>query len=66
VAVQYDLTVPASKLRPLIYAIESHVPYFFLSGIELVPPQTWNGDKGGPEPRFEGRWTVSAYRPSDK
>jgi hypothetical protein len=66
VAVQYDLMAPASKLRPLIYAIESHVPYFFISGVELVPPQTWTGAKEAPEPRIEVRWTVSAYRRSGK
>lgn len=62
ISVQYDVTIPLSKLRPLAYAIESHVPYLFLSTIDVAAPQSWPADKAGTDPRIELRWTVSGYR----
>jgi hypothetical protein len=61
-SVQFDLTLPVSKLRGLIYAIESHVPYLFLSAVDIAAPQAWPSDPKAAEPRVEVRWTVSGYR----
>ncbi|MEI9988937.1 MAG: type II secretion system protein GspM [Rhizomicrobium sp.] len=64
-SIQYDVTLPVTKLRGLLYAIESHLPYLFLSSVDIAAPQTWPSDPRAPEPRIEARWTVSAYRRSD-
>ena len=37
-SVQYDLTLPVNKLRGLVYAIESHAPYLFLSAADRHRP----------------------------
>jgi len=62
VSVQYDVTVPATKLRDLTLALETHLPYLFVSAAEITGPQSWPSDAKAPEPQFEIRWTVSAYR----
>ncbi len=62
ISVQYDLMVPASKLRALAHAIESRVPYLFISSIDLAVAQGWPRDPKAPEAKFEVRWTVSGYR----
>jgi general secretion pathway protein M len=61
IAIQYDLTVPLSKLDDLIYAIESRTPYLFLDDVDIASPP-WPSDAKAPEPRIEVRWTVSGYR----
>jgi hypothetical protein len=62
ISVQYDVTVPATKLHELTYAIETHLPYLFITAADVTAPRTWPTDPKAPEPQLEMRWTVSAYR----
>jgi len=62
IAVQYELSLPVNKLRDLTYAIETHVPYFFISDATISAPQFWPTDANAPAPQIEVRWTVRAYR----
>jgi DNA-binding transcriptional MerR regulator len=64
-SIQYDVTLPVTKLRELLYAIESHIPYLFLSSVDISAPQSWPSDPKAAEPRIEARWTVSGYRRGD-
>ena len=62
IAVQYELSLPVTKLRDLAFATESHVPYFFISDASLSAPQSWPSDAKASTPRMDVRWTVGAYR----
>jgi hypothetical protein len=63
VAIQYDLTVPLSRLRGLLYAVETHTPYLFIAEAEMQMPANWSPDNAQlPDPALELRWTVRAYR----
>jgi len=62
VSVQYDITVPATHLRELAYALETHLPYLFVTAADVTAPQTWPTDPKAPEPQLELRCTLSAYR----
>jgi hypothetical protein len=63
VAVQCDLTLPASHLKDLLYAIEVHAPYYFIDQVDISAPVTFQGPGGKfVEPVLEVRWTVHAYR----
>ncbi len=64
ISVQYDITVPVTKLRRLAYDIESHLPYLFVSGVDVTAPQSWPSDPKAAAPRVELRWTISGYRRS--
>jgi len=61
VAVQYDLTVPMSRLGDLTYAVESHTPYLFISDATISGGQDMAGSSVQ-DPQLEVRWTVRAYR----
>jgi hypothetical protein len=63
-SVQYDITVPATHLHELAYAVEAHLPALFIMQSDITAPQTWPTDPKAPEPLLELRWTVSAYRSS--
>ncbi len=63
VAIQYDLTLPLSRLRSLFYAVETHKPYFFINEADILMPPNWLPDNPQmPDPTLEVRWTVHAYR----
>jgi len=62
VSVQYDVTVPATRLHDLAYELETHLPYLFLTSMAVTAPQNWPTDPKAPEPQLELRWTVSSYR----
>jgi hypothetical protein len=63
VAIQYDLTLPLSRLRSLLYSVETHRPYFFISEADILMPPNWLPDNPQmPDPTLELRWTVHAYR----
>ncbi|MBL6854209.1 MAG: hypothetical protein ISQ86_12545 [Alphaproteobacteria bacterium] len=62
ISVQYELSLPVTKLRDLSYAIENHAPYFFISDANVSAPQSWPTDAKGPTPHIDVRWTVRAYR----
>jgi hypothetical protein len=69
IAVQYDLSVPITRLSPLLYAIESHSPYFFIDQAAISGGLAWQSPQIGkkqPEPKLDVRLTVRAYRWSAK
>lgn len=60
-SVDCDLTIPASRLRDLVYAVETHRPYLFVANADISSPMSWDA-KSGVEPSYEVRWTLHAYR----
>lgn len=68
ISVAYDIVVPLARLRSLVYAIESHAPYFFIDDAELTAGQAWDTGELAPAgniPKLEVRWTIHAYRWSE-
>ncbi len=62
VAIEYDMTVPLSRLSSLLYAVETHTPYFFVDSADLVMPPNWRPSPQVQDPAMEVRWTIHAYR----
>lgn len=62
VAIQYDLTIPLSRFSGLVYAVETHVPYYFVDSADLVMPPNWKANSPTQDPSMEMRWTIHAYR----
>lgn len=63
IAIQDDLTVPMSKLRDLVYAVEMHTPYLFLDNVQIAGSQSWQPSNTlAQDPVLNVRWTVRAYR----
>jgi general secretion pathway protein M len=63
IEIQYDMSVPMTRLKDVVYRIETGVPYLFLDGIDVRAPEDWqnSGLKLDP-PNVDVRWTVHAYR----
>jgi hypothetical protein len=61
VSIECDLTVPASRLKDLAYAIETHRPYLFIETADITAPISWDL-KSTVEPTYEVRWNLRAYR----
>jgi hypothetical protein len=61
VSLECDLTVPASRLRDLLYAVETHRPYLFIETADITAPVSWD-PKSNTEPSYEVRWGLRAYR----
>lgn len=59
VSVDCDLTVPASRLRDVLYAVETNRPYLFIDAVDISAP---SGQDGKGDPSYEVRWTLHAYR----
>ena len=62
VAIEYDVTIPVSHFSSLIYAVETHVPYYFVDSADLVMPPNWRANSANQDPSMEMRWTIHAYR----
>lgn len=62
IAVQFDMTVPASRLRDLSYAVETHSPYLFVDDVMLSAPNWQMSEAKAADPSLELRWTVRGYR----
>ena len=62
VAVQFDLSVPASRLRDLAYAVETHSPYLFVDDVTASAPNWQVTDAKSSDPTLEVHWTVRGYR----
>ena len=63
VAIRYDVTLPLSHLRSLLYGVETHTPYFFVDDADILIQPNWNPNApDAPAPTVELHWTVSAYR----
>ncbi len=63
ISVQYDLTVPITRLKPLLYAIETRAPYLFIEQIDIAAPAGWKStSNAASEPKLEVHCTLRAYR----
>ncbi|HEY3779324.1 MAG TPA: type II secretion system protein GspM [Rhizomicrobium sp.] len=63
VAIEYDVTIPLSNFSALVYAVETHVPYYFIDSADFVMPPNWKPTNSAtPDPAMEMRWTIHAYR----
>lgn len=63
VAIAYDLTLPLSRLKSFLYAIETHTPYLFIDDVEMRMPPNWRPDTPQvPDPVLEIRCSVHAFR----
>jgi general secretion pathway protein M len=63
VAIEYELTVPESRLRDLAYSVEAADPYLFIDNVTISTPGSPQGeDLTADDPRLELRWTVRGYR----
>ncbi|HEY3637383.1 MAG TPA: type II secretion system protein GspM [Rhizomicrobium sp.] len=62
VSIEYDVTIPLSNFSSLVYAVESHVPYYFVDSADLVMPPNWKPNSPNQDPSLEMRWTIHAYR----
>ena len=61
--IQYDASIPMTRLRAVAYRIETGTPYLFLDGIDLRAPENWqNSGLQLDPPNLDVRWTVRAYR----
>lgn len=61
ISIQYDLVVPTSKLRDLTYAVETHLPYLFITDASISGGQQSQSSQPQ-DPPLEIRWTIRAYR----
>ena len=62
VSIEYDLTIPLSNFSSLVYAVETHVPYYFIDSADFVMPPNWRPNSPTANPSMEMRWTIHAYR----
>jgi hypothetical protein len=62
VSIEYDVNVPISNFSSLIYAVETHVPYYYVDSADLVMPPNWRPNSPNQDPSMEMRWTIHAYR----
>lgn len=63
VSVQCDLSVPITRLKRLLFAVETHTPYLYIDQIDIAAPVGWQQSGGSQvEPRLEIHWTVHAFR----
>lgn len=63
IEIQYDVSLPMTRLKTIAYRIETSTPYLFLDGIDLRAPENWQslGVQIDP-PNVDVRWTVRGYR----
>jgi len=62
VSIQYDVTIPLSHFSGLVYAVETHVPYYFIDSADFIMPPNWRPNSPQQDPSMEMRWTIHAYR----
>jgi hypothetical protein len=62
VSIEYDLTIPLGRFSSLVYAVETHTPYYFVDSADFVMPPNWHPNPQGLNPAMEMRWTIHAYR----
>lgn len=61
--VQYEASIPMTRLKETAYRIETSSPYLFLDGIDLRAPESWQiGPYQSDPPPVEVHWTVHGYR----
>jgi hypothetical protein len=65
VAVQFQVAIPITTLRDVLYAVETHVPYFFIEDLTISGPRPWPREEPlTVEPRLNIDWALIAYRRS--
>ena len=63
VSISYDMTVPLGRFRALLYAVETHTPFYFVNDADFIMPPNWKpGNPQNPDPAMEVRFTIHAYR----
>jgi hypothetical protein len=63
VSISYDMTVPLGHFRSLLYAVETHTPFYFVNDADFIMPANWRpGNPQNADPAMEVRWTIHAYR----
>jgi hypothetical protein len=62
VAIEFDMSVPASRVRDLAYAVETHNPYYFVDDVTILAPNWQVADSRSSDPTLELRWTIRGYR----
>jgi hypothetical protein len=63
ISISYDMTVPLGRFRTLLYAVETHTPFYFVNDADFIMPPNWKpGNAQNPDPAMEVRWTIHAYR----
>jgi hypothetical protein len=63
IEIQYDLSLPMTRLKGTAYRIETNAPYLFLDGVDIRAPENWQaGPYTSDAPDLDVRWTVRGYR----
>jgi hypothetical protein len=63
VEIQYDLSLPLTRLKDAAYRLETNAPYLFLDGIDIRAPENWRSDPYEMDPpNVDVHWTVRGYR----
>lgn len=63
VSVQYDMSLPLSRLKDAAYRLETGTPYLFLDDVDIRMPESWQSEGAANDPPpLEVQWTVSGYR----
>ena len=63
IEVQYDVSVPMTRMKDVVYRLETGVPYLFLDAVDMRAPEDWqNSGLNLDPPNVDVRWTVHAYR----
>jgi hypothetical protein len=63
VSITYDMTVPLGHFRSLLYAVETHTPFYFVNDADFIMPPNWKpGNPQNADPAMEVRFTIHAYR----
>jgi len=63
VEIQYELSLPMTRLKAAAYRLETNAPYLFLDGIDVRAPENWqSGPYETDPPNIDVRWTVRGYR----
>jgi hypothetical protein len=63
VSITYDMTVPLGHFRGMLYAVETHTPFYFVNDADFIMPPNWRpGNPQNADPAMEMRFTIHAYR----
>jgi general secretion pathway protein M len=63
IEIQYDVSLPMTRLKAVVYRIETSTPYLFLDAIDMRVPENWQAPGSGIDaPNIDVRWTVRGYR----
>jgi hypothetical protein len=61
--VQYEATLPMTRVKEAAYRIETATPYLFLDAVDIRAPESWQlGPYATEPPPVDVRWTVHGYR----